>query len=184
MSIYFHPDFYTVYTNDPAAEAKRMEVIMDRITPHVDIVTPDPIAEVDLLAAHPVKHIERIRRLGLYEIAALAAGAAKQAAVAAMQSPSFALIRPPGHHASADRCWGGQQHGGFPDASLHHPPDKIGIHSGFRYALRGLNRQYPGTPAMGKNSQSRCPRPACLLIPGGPCPVCDHRRCDRHICRI
>jgi len=76
MIVYFHPDFYTVYTNDPAAEAGRMEVIMDRIAPHVDIVTPDPIADVDLMAVHPKKYIESIRRRGLYDIAALAAGAA------------------------------------------------------------------------------------------------------------
>ena len=80
---------------------------MDRIAPHVDIVTPDPIADVDLMAVHPKKYIESIRRRGLYDIAALAAGAATQAAAAAaMQSPSFALVRPPGHHASADSCWG------------------------------------------------------------------------------
>ncbi|WP_419662836.1 histone deacetylase superfamily [Desulfosarcina variabilis str. Montpellier] len=106
MNVYFHPDFFTVYTNDPAAEAGRMEVIMDRLAPHVDIVTPDPIADVDLMAVHPKKYIESIRRRGLYDIAALAAGAATQAAAAAMQSPSFALVRPPGHHASADSCWG------------------------------------------------------------------------------
>ena len=34
------------------------------------------------------------------------AGGAIQAAVAGLTEPCFALIRPPGHHASADSCWG------------------------------------------------------------------------------
>ena len=40
------------------------------------------------------------------EIAALAAGGAIQAATSALSEPAFALVRPPGHHASADSCWG------------------------------------------------------------------------------
>ena len=39
-------------------------------------------------------------------MAALAAGAAVQAARAGLTEPCFALVRPPGHHASADSCWG------------------------------------------------------------------------------
>ena len=42
-----------------------------------------------------------------YEIALLAAGGAiKAAELAAGREPAFALIRPPGHHASRDHCWG------------------------------------------------------------------------------
>ena len=43
----------------------------------------------------------------LYELAALAAGGAIMAAEKAYDGdPAFAVIRPPGHHASADSCWG------------------------------------------------------------------------------
>jgi acetoin utilization deacetylase AcuC-like enzyme len=44
--------------------------------------------------------------IGLYDIAALAAGAAIQSANIGLEEPSFALVRPPGHHASSDFSWG------------------------------------------------------------------------------
>lgn len=106
MNVYFHNDFYQVYTSDPAASAGRMEAIIEVVAPYADIRTCEPATEEDLVAVHPASHIADIRRRGLYDIAALAAGGAIQAAQAGMQEPSFALIRPPGHHASADSCWG------------------------------------------------------------------------------
>ncbi|MBC2743285.1 MAG: histone deacetylase family protein [Desulfosarcina sp.] len=106
MKVYFHDNFYTVYTSDPAAAPGRMEAVVDTIAPHVDICSFSPATQNDLLTVHPKSHLERIRRKGLYEIAALAAGGAIQAAQTGMDEPSFALIRPPGHHASADSCWG------------------------------------------------------------------------------
>lgn len=106
MKVYFHPSFYDEYTSDPAADSGRMEAIVREITPHVEIVSCSPAAEADLLAVHSRAHVEDVRRDGLYDIAALAAGGAIEAAISAMESPSFGLIRPPGHHASSDRCWG------------------------------------------------------------------------------
>jgi len=106
MKVYFHPDFYSVYTGDPAAAAGRMEAIVNTIASRVDILSFSPATESDLQSAHSKGHIESIRRQGLYDIAALAAGGAIQAAETGMSEPSFALIRPPGHHASADSCWG------------------------------------------------------------------------------
>ena len=106
MKVYFHPHFYDEYTSDYAAETGRMEAIVEAITPFVEIVSCAAASEDDLLAAHTKAHIEQVRRLGLYEIAALAAGGAVQAAQAGMEEPSFGLIRPPGHHASANSCWG------------------------------------------------------------------------------
>lgn len=106
MIVYFHPQFYEDYTSDPAAEPGRMEAIVEAITPFVKTVSCEPASEDDLLAAHAKTHIEQVRRLGLYEIAALAAGGAIQAAQTGMEEPSFGLIRPPGHHASANSCWG------------------------------------------------------------------------------
>ncbi len=106
MRVYFHTDFYTVYTYDPAAAAGRMEAVIQAVSPHAEINSFSPAAESDLLAVHPEHHIARIREDGLYDIAALAAGGAIQAAERSLEEPSFALIRPPGHHASADSCWG------------------------------------------------------------------------------
>jgi acetoin utilization deacetylase AcuC-like enzyme len=106
MKVVFHPEFYTVYASDPAAEAGRMEAIMSVIEPYVDIVEAELAEEAHLALVHTPEHIERIRRFGLYDIAALAAGGAIQAATIGLAEPCFAVIRPPGHHASAGSCWG------------------------------------------------------------------------------
>jgi acetoin utilization deacetylase AcuC-like enzyme len=106
MKIYFAPLFYQEYTSDPAAESGRMEAIVQAIGPYVEFADCFPSSEEELLAAHTRDHLEQVRRIGLYEIAALAAGGAMGAAKTGMDEPSFALISPPGHHASADRCWG------------------------------------------------------------------------------
>ncbi len=106
MKVYFHPDFYSVYTGDPAASAGRMETIVDTISPYVDILSFSPAREEDLQVPHSRGHIESVRKMGLYDIAALSAGGAICAAETGMSEPSFALIRPPGHHASAESCWG------------------------------------------------------------------------------
>jgi len=106
MKVYFHKDFYEVYSSDPAAAAGRMEAIVRAIEPHVSFSTFSPATDVDLQRVHPQDHITAIRQEGVYEIAALAAGGAIAAAETSLEEPSFALIRPPGHHASADSCWG------------------------------------------------------------------------------
>jgi len=106
MKVFFHEDFYEEYTSDPAAETGRMEAIVKEIEPFVDIVSCEPASEEILLAAHSKAHIEEIRRVGLFDIAALAAGGAIQTAEAGLKEPSFGLIRPPGHHASSNSCWG------------------------------------------------------------------------------
>ena len=62
----------------------------------------------DILRAHTKRHYDYIKHDPLlFELAALAAGGAILAAETAFNGePSFAVIRPPGHHASADSCWG------------------------------------------------------------------------------
>jgi len=106
MKVVFHSDFYDVYSDDPAAAAGRMEAIISAIEPYVEFVRARPATEAEIAAVHTPEHIERIRRIGLYDIAALAAGGAVQAATLGLTEPCFAAIRPPGHHASAGSCWG------------------------------------------------------------------------------
>jgi len=60
----------------------------------------------DIAAVHTSAHIQSVERRGLYRISALAAGGAMEAAVTGLSEPCFALIRPPGHHASSDSSWG------------------------------------------------------------------------------
>ena len=106
MKVIFHEDFYQVYTSDPAAAAGRMEAIVSVIETEVEFVKADPAKEAQIALAHTQAHIDFVRQSGLYDISALAAGAAIQAAEIGLTAPSFALIRPPGHHASSDSCWG------------------------------------------------------------------------------
>jgi acetoin utilization deacetylase AcuC-like enzyme len=72
------------------------------------LVEPPPATEEDLLLVHHPDHLARVRQRGLiYELALLAAGGAIKAAELAMAGePTFALIRPPGHHAGPHSCWG------------------------------------------------------------------------------
>jgi acetoin utilization deacetylase AcuC-like enzyme len=95
-----------VYTADPAAVAGRMEAIVAAIEDHHVFQAIVPAGEVDLLRVHGPRHLTYVRDRGLYDIAALAAGGAIQAARTGLSEPAFALIRPPGHHASADSAWG------------------------------------------------------------------------------
>jgi len=83
-----------------------MEAIVEEIQDRVTLIDAVPAAEEDIAAVHTRAHMDMVRRDGVYDIAALAAGGAIQAAEIGLKEPCFALIRPPGHHASAGSCWG------------------------------------------------------------------------------
>ncbi len=106
FKVVFHEDFYRSYTSDPAAAPGRMEAIIEVIQERVEFVKPRPAEEEDIRAVHTDAHIEGVRRRGLYSISTLAAGAAVKAAEIGMKEPCFGVIRPPGHHASANSSWG------------------------------------------------------------------------------
>lgn len=106
MKVFFHNDFYSVYTTDPAAAAGRMEAVINVIEPVVELHSIVPATFDEIAAIHTERHIEHVKQKNLYDISALAAGGAIQAAEAGRSEPCFALIRPPGHHASADSSWG------------------------------------------------------------------------------
>lgn len=108
MKIVYHSRYEEVYAGDPAAKAGRMESILKEVSPQFDLVTPDPASTIDIKLVHSDWHIVSIQReTDTYEVALLAAGGAIKAADLAMNGePAFGLIRPPGHHASPDHCWG------------------------------------------------------------------------------
>ena len=98
------------YAADPAASPGRLDGIMKIISrkKEYEIITPNPASEEDILRAHGKRQYQYIKeRPSLFELASLAAGGAILAAEEAYNgNPTFAVIRPPGHHASADSCWG------------------------------------------------------------------------------
>ena len=106
MQVVFHENFYEVYSPDPASKEGRMESIVEVIRPFVDFVDATPASETDITEVHSTAHVDNVREIGLYNIAALAAGGAVRAAELGLDAPTFGLIRPPGHHASADSSWG------------------------------------------------------------------------------
>jgi len=79
---------------------------MNALPRDTELVEAEPATELQIGLAHTPEHIESVRQEGLYDIAALAAGGAVQAARIGLKEPAFGAIRPPGHHASADGSWG------------------------------------------------------------------------------
>jgi acetoin utilization deacetylase AcuC-like enzyme len=106
MKVVFSEAFYPCYVEDAAAVEGRMESIVGVIRDKVMFIDADPSSEKDILAVHSPDHVERVKRIGLYEIASLAAGGAIQTAMISLNEPAFGLIRPPGHHASEFVSWG------------------------------------------------------------------------------
>jgi acetoin utilization deacetylase AcuC-like enzyme len=111
MKIVFHERYFnSSYAMDPAAASGRLEGIIEILSTTNDFqfIEPKPATKEDILRAHSERHYSSIHRDSLlYELASLAAGGAIQAAEEAYNgNPTFAVIRPPGHHASADSCWG------------------------------------------------------------------------------
>jgi acetoin utilization deacetylase AcuC-like enzyme len=108
VKVVYHPRFEEVYSGDPAARAGRMGSIVHELPAGIDVVAPEPASTADIGLVHSSWHIGDVMRdPQVYEAAMLAAGGALEAARLAMTGePAFALIRPPGHHASPDHCWG------------------------------------------------------------------------------
>jgi acetoin utilization deacetylase AcuC-like enzyme len=113
MDLVSHPDMARLHPTgaDPERQ-ERLSVLLERLP----FREAEPASEEDILRCHTREHVERIRgidrptMIGLdtvasettYEAALLAAGATIEAA----RSGGFALVRPPGHHATRDEAMG------------------------------------------------------------------------------
>jgi acetoin utilization deacetylase AcuC-like enzyme len=106
MKVVYSEDFKQVYTSDPAAAPGRIEAIEMALRGKVTYINPDEASKEDILRVHTSSHVSSVEREGVYDIAALAAGGAIKAAEIGLSEPCFAVIRPPGHHASAGSAWG------------------------------------------------------------------------------
>ncbi len=106
MKVIYHPDYNQVYSSDPASTAGRIQAIVSELQGKVTFVTPPAATPEDILRAHSPEHLKSVERAGVYRIAALAAGGAIIAGEIGLSEPCFAVIRPPGHHASASSAWG------------------------------------------------------------------------------
>ncbi len=105
--VVFHPAYLTVYSKEAAAEPGRIEAILKELQgiPGFVFTEPEPAKVEDIGRVHTQRQIDYVKSKGseLYGIALLSAGGALLASEVAMAGEgSFALIRPPGHHASPD----------------------------------------------------------------------------------
>ncbi|MEM3725561.1 MAG: histone deacetylase family protein [Candidatus Bathyarchaeia archaeon] len=107
MKIVFHKNYCRVYSSDPAAAPGRMESIMKELS-GFEVVEPEMAMDEDVALVHGKSHIEYVKSTPVvYETALLAVGGAIKASEIAMKGePAFGVVRPPGHHASQNSCWG------------------------------------------------------------------------------
>ncbi|MEM2868888.1 MAG: histone deacetylase [Thermoplasmata archaeon] len=124
MTLVHHPRYHAHRQTVGHPECpERLDAIVARLKREGlwnDVLKPEPVDPALLRKVHTPEYIESIRDFGegymdpdtyvrpeTYEIALLAAGGAVLAARTALErgTPSFALVRPPGHHA-------GSYHGG------------------------------------------------------------------------
>jgi acetoin utilization deacetylase AcuC-like enzyme len=108
VKVFFHERFLERYARDPAAEDGRLDTMLALARGRHELLEPAPAEERDVLRIHSRRHVDEIRaERRIFPAAMLSAGGAVAAAESAMRGmPAFALIRPPGHHASPDSCWG------------------------------------------------------------------------------
>jgi acetoin utilization deacetylase AcuC-like enzyme len=106
VKVIYHEDFNQTYCSDPAAASGRIESVYKVIRDSVTFIDAIPAEKEDIAVVHSQSHIDYVTDAGLYDISALAAGGAIQSAITGLKEPCFALIRPPGHHASFNSSWG------------------------------------------------------------------------------
>lgn len=111
MKIIFNNKFYNSdYANDGSSGTGRMEAIIDKLKEEsgyefVNCFSAD-LSDINLV--HTPEYISKqSQKPELFEMAVLSAGGAIKASQLAMENtPAFACIRPPGHHAYKNQGWG------------------------------------------------------------------------------
>jgi acetoin utilization deacetylase AcuC-like enzyme len=116
VKIIYHPLMEQSYDRTPAGAPGRLDSSLEILGKHPDyeFVEARPATEEEILRAHSQSQIRNVKgdydsigREKIFEMASLAAGGSIMAAdIAITGEPSFALVRPPGHHASHSSYWG------------------------------------------------------------------------------
>jgi acetoin utilization deacetylase AcuC-like enzyme len=100
IPVAYSEDFLTDYRTVDCENPERAWIIKAAVKEMSEFREPDPCCDADLLLCHTeplVRSVEGDREV--FSVAKRAAGGAIMAAEIALERPSFALIRPPGHHA-------------------------------------------------------------------------------------
>jgi len=116
LKVVFHPLMIEPYDDTPAGAPGRLNSSVELFRSKQDyrFLEPGPASEAEICLAHDPMQIEGVRQASsssrtdrLFQMATLAVGGAMLAAeIAVKGEPAFALIRPPGHHASRNSSWG------------------------------------------------------------------------------
>ncbi len=108
MLIVYSRKYEEKYPANPVENPDRVRLPSDELARSgYQFIEPKPASLDAIRIVHGTEHIDRVRMSGNFEAALLASGGAICAAELAMQGePAFALVRPPGHHAAANRAWG------------------------------------------------------------------------------
>ena len=104
IQVFYSEDYVADYDTVDCENPHRVIDIWLKVRDVADFIEPPPCTADDLLLCHSPRLIASVERdKGVYSVATKAAGGAIAAAEAALAgTPSFALIRPPGHHAGYD----------------------------------------------------------------------------------
>ena len=185
MKIFFDPrctEYSEPGHQERPARIERTVPLLRERHPTWDWLRPEPASETALLRAHSGQYIQTIRTQreafdidtpaypGIYEHALRGTGAAIEVARAALSGhKSFALMRPPGHHAMRERAMGfcyfshiavaaldalenGAERVGIWDFDAHHGNGTEDIVAGHpRIAFASIH-QFPGYPGTGTRS--------------------------------
>lgn len=108
VKIVYSRKYEQKYPANPVENPNRVRLPADELgKAGYQFIEPEPSSLAQISKVHGKEHIDRVRLSGHFEAASLAAGGAIAAAELALQGePAFALLRPPGHHAAANRAWG------------------------------------------------------------------------------
>jgi acetoin utilization deacetylase AcuC-like enzyme len=108
LKVIYHDAYLTDYPTASCEMPQRVQSIMKVLEQHYELLKPLPAEDEDILTVHTQSILKSVKSdPGLFEAATLAAGGAIMAADLAYQGqPTFACVRPPGHHASPSSHWG------------------------------------------------------------------------------
>jgi len=109
FSLVYHEGYLTPYYTSTVECPERVKAVYSKLKDRFPVIRPEPAELEDIYRVHSRTMVERVQLEGrdTYETALLAVGGAITASDEAVRGmPALALIRPPGHHAGAERYWG------------------------------------------------------------------------------